>query len=133
MKTQMNFCRRAARGPFRARALTAMAIACGAYTCLGQATSSDDDITQLAKMTVNGVPITDSIMPTVRPVGSVLGDDENVLDIPRSVTTVDKAWMEDRQVTDTMDFGSFRRASTRPRSTACPLPRKSAGIWRRST
>jgi hypothetical protein len=75
--------------------------------CLGQTTPPDENITELEKMTVNGIPVDESILPTVRPVGSVLGDDENVLDIPRSVTTVDKAWMEDREVTDTMDFGQF--------------------------
>ncbi len=58
-------------------------------------------------MTVNEVPIEKQILPTVRPISSVLGDDRSILDTPRAVTSVNKAWMEDRQVHDAMDFGQF--------------------------
>jgi len=67
----------------------------------------DSNITQLERYTVSDVPIEDQILPTVRPVGSVFGDPANVLDIPRSVAMVNKAWMDDRQVTNSMDFGQF--------------------------
>jgi outer membrane receptor for monomeric catechols len=64
-------------------------------------------ITKLEQYTVSDVPIEDQILPTVRPVDSVFGDAANVLDIPRSVSMVNKAWMDDRQVTNSMDFGQF--------------------------
>jgi outer membrane receptor for monomeric catechols len=68
---------------------------------------SSDRIIKLEKYTVSDVPLEEQVLPTVRPVGSVLGDDASVLDLPRSVTTVDKAWMQERQVTDATDFGQF--------------------------
>jgi outer membrane receptor for monomeric catechols len=69
--------------------------------------AQNSDVTQLAQYTVSDVPIEDQILPTVRPVDSVFGDSANVLDIPRAVSMVDKAWMDDRQVTNSMDFGQF--------------------------
>ena len=69
--------------------------------------SSDDTVTTLEKYTVSDVPVSQQILPTVRPVDSVMGDAENVLDIPRSVTTINKAWMDDRQIKNAMDFGQF--------------------------
>jgi len=47
------------------------------------------------------------ILPTVRPIGSVFGDDRSILDTPRSVTSVNKAWMDDRQIRNAMDFSQF--------------------------
>jgi outer membrane receptor for Fe3+-dicitrate len=70
-------------------------------------TSSDDDVTQLEKMTVSDVPLDQQVLPTVRPVGNVMGDDQNIIDIPRSVSSVNAAWMEDRNVRNAMDFGQF--------------------------
>ncbi len=67
----------------------------------------DSTVTQLAKYTVSDVPLENQILPTVRPVEGVFGDAANVLDIPRSVSMVNKAWMDDRQVTNAMDFGQF--------------------------
>jgi len=65
------------------------------------------NVTEMEKFTVSEVPVENQILPTVRPVDSVLGDGTNIIDIPRSVTTVNKAWMVDRQVTDSMDLGQF--------------------------
>jgi len=56
---------------------------------------------------VSDVPIEDQILPTVRPISSVYGDDRSIIDIPRSVSSVNKAWMDDRQVKNAMDFGQF--------------------------
>jgi len=76
------------------------------------ATTTDTDntgtkVTTLEQYTVTDVPVNEQILPTVRPVGSVLGDDMSILDVPRSVSTINQAWMQDRQVTDAMDFGQF--------------------------
>ena len=69
--------------------------------------SSSDQVTLLAKFTVNEVPLDEQVLPTVRPVGDVMGDDRNILDIPRSVSSVNQAMVRDRMVKDAMDFGQF--------------------------
>ena len=56
------------------------------------ATTTDTDntgtkVTALEQYTVTDVPVNEQILPTVRPVGSVLGDDMSIIDVPRSVTT----------------------------------------------
>jgi outer membrane receptor protein involved in Fe transport len=66
-----------------------------------------EKITTLEKFTVSDVPISDQILPTVRPIDSVYGDDRAIIDIPRSVTSVNKAWMDDREIKDSTDFGQF--------------------------
>ncbi|HEY1848070.1 MAG TPA: TonB-dependent receptor [Opitutaceae bacterium] len=65
------------------------------------------EITTLEKFTVSDVPITEQVLPTVRPVGDVMGDATSVIDIPRSVSSVNAAWMQDRMVKNAMDFGQF--------------------------
>jgi hypothetical protein len=36
-----------------------------------------------------------------------MGDETNIIDIPRSVSSVNEAWMKDRMVENAMDFGQF--------------------------
>jgi iron complex outermembrane receptor protein len=69
--------------------------------------SDEDKVTTLEKFTVSDVPINEQILPTVRPIDSVYGDDRSIIDIPRSVSSVNAAWMEDRQITSAMDLGQF--------------------------
>ncbi|HZZ57616.1 MAG TPA: TonB-dependent receptor plug domain-containing protein, partial [Opitutaceae bacterium] len=69
--------------------------------------ADDDNITRMDQFTVSDVPLQQQILPTVRPVDSVLGDAADILDIPRSVSTINKAWMDDRQIKNAMDFGQF--------------------------
>ena len=64
-------------------------------------------VTTLEKYTVSDVPLSDQVLPTGRPVGDVMGDDRNIVDIPRSVSSVNSAWMRDRMVKNAMDFGQF--------------------------
>ena len=68
---------------------------------------AQDQVTTLEKYTVSDVPVTEQILPTVRPISSVYGDDRSIVDIPRSVSSVNSAWMDDRQVKSAMDFGQF--------------------------
>lgn len=69
--------------------------------------AADSNVTTLEKYTVSDVPVDEQILPTVRPVNSVFGDPADIIDIPRAVSMVNKAWMDDRQVTNSMDFGQF--------------------------
>ena len=71
------------------------------------ATTAASDVTTLEKFTVSDVPVDQQVLPTTHPVGSVFGDDRSILDTPRSVSVVNKAWMDDRNVKDAMDFGQF--------------------------
>jgi TonB dependent receptor len=66
-----------------------------------------DQVTTLEKFTVSDVPVGEQVLPTVRPVGDVMGDDRSILDIPRSVSAVNSAMIHDRMVKDAMDFGQF--------------------------
>jgi len=69
--------------------------------------SSAGGITTLEKYSVSGVPVDQQILPTARPIGSVLGDDTSILDTPRSVTSVNAAWMKERSLHDTTELGQF--------------------------
>src|SRR5579871_6899322 len=71
------------------------------------APGSSGPVTTLEKYTVSDVPLEDQVLPTVRPVGDVMGDDRNIVDIPRSVSSVNAAWMRDRMVKNAMDFSQF--------------------------
>jgi outer membrane receptor for monomeric catechols len=70
-------------------------------------TADTGPVTELAKMTVSEVPLDEQVLPTVRPIGSILGDDVSIIDTPRSVSSVNAAWMKDRQIKNAMDFGQF--------------------------
>jgi iron complex outermembrane recepter protein len=76
-------------------------------TTTSTATDNSGPVTTLEKFTVSDVPLEEQILPTVRPISSVYGDDRSIVDIPRSVSSVNKAWMDDRQVKNSMDFGQF--------------------------
>jgi len=68
---------------------------------------TDDSVTVLEKFTVSDVAPDKQVLPTVRPIGSVMGDDRSIIDTPRSVSSVNKAWMDDRQIHDSTDFSQF--------------------------
>lgn len=59
---------------------------------------------ELDTVVVRDVPIEDSVMPTARPVTSVLGDERSIVATPRSVTLVTRAQMETRNISRTTDF-----------------------------
>ena len=69
--------------------------------------ASSEPVTTLSKYTVSDVPIDDQVLPTVRPVGDVMGEDMNIIDIPRSVSAVNTAMMRDRNVKSAMDYQQF--------------------------
>jgi outer membrane receptor protein involved in Fe transport len=79
-----------------------------------------DQVTKMQKFTVTDVPVSEQILPTARPVGSVFGDDLNILDTPRSVSSVNQAWMTDRQVKNTMDFSQFAPGVYSPANYGVP-------------
>jgi len=98
----------------RGAALTTLALAFSSLPVRAQAPSiassdpaSTGPITKLEQMTVSDVPLTDQVLPTVRPIDSVYGDGMSIIDTPRAVSSVNKAWMDDRMIKNAMDFGQF--------------------------
>jgi iron complex outermembrane receptor protein len=57
--------------------------------------------TELGQVIVTaGIPIEETVLPTVAPTDSATGFDQNVVDTPRSVSVISKALMENRQIRD---------------------------------
>ncbi len=76
-------------------------------TAPATSTSSGQPVQTMAAFTVQDVPIEDQIMPTTRPISGVLGYDADIIDLPRSVTTIDKSLLSQRQVKLMTDLGQF--------------------------
>ncbi len=68
---------------------------------------TDPTVTLLDKFLVVGVADADQIMPTVRPISSVMGDMRSVLDTPRSVSSISKQLMEQVRIKSVTDFSQF--------------------------
>ncbi|MFM8360939.1 MAG: TonB-dependent receptor plug domain-containing protein, partial [Verrucomicrobiota bacterium] len=63
--------------------------------------------TEMQKTVVVGLPLEETILPTARPVGSVMGDDRSIIETPRSVSLVTKAQMEARAIARATDFNQY--------------------------
>lgn len=90
-----------------ARGALLLALAGGLPGLLSAQTASTESITLLEKFTVKDVSAEDQIMPTVRPISSVLGDSRSILDTPRSVSSINKALMEQVRIKSVTDFSQF--------------------------
>ncbi len=73
----------------------------------GDAETPVSGVHVLDRFLVNGLAIEDQIMPTVRPVSSVMGDARSVLDTPRSVSAISKELLEQVRITSVTDFSQF--------------------------
>ncbi len=70
-------------------------------------TASAQPVQTMEVFNVQDVPLDEQIMPTTRTISGVLGYDAGILDIPRSVTTIDKSLLSQRQVKLMTDLGQF--------------------------
>ena len=77
-----------------------------ALTAVAQSSSTNGPAI-MDKSVVEGLSLSETILPTARPLNSVLGDDRSIIDTPRSVTLVTKAQMEARNISRTTDFGQY--------------------------
>ena len=59
------------------------------------------------RVIVTGVTPDQSILPTVRPITSVYGTEQNIVDIPRDVSTITKEQVSFRQITSVDELGQF--------------------------
>jgi outer membrane receptor protein involved in Fe transport len=82
--------------------------------------SGESQVTTLEKYTVSDVPVSEQVLPTVRPISSVYGDGMDIVDIPRSVSSVNSAWMRDRDVKNSMDLGQFSPGVYSPANYGVP-------------
>src|ERR1700733_9296606 len=76
----------------------------------GQGSSSDQQLQQVVVTGAN-IPINEAIVPTVRPINAVYGLDLNVMDIPRNVTIISRAQLDDISVLDVRDFTKLTTSS----------------------
>lgn len=67
----------------------------------------------LDTMLVTGaeVPISDSIMPTVRPYSAAFGVDQNIQDVPRNVTIISREQLDAISIQDVRDFSKLTSSS----------------------
>jgi hypothetical protein len=89
--------------PIRIGSLAALALASGG-SALAQSAGSTN---VLDKVVVEGLSLEETVLPTARPVESVMGDDRSILETPRSVSLVTKAQMEARAISRATDFNQY--------------------------
>jgi outer membrane receptor protein involved in Fe transport len=89
------------------RAALLATLCTGGLTGTLSAQTTSEPITVLEKFVIKDVASEDQIMPTIRPVSSVLGDDRNVLDTPRSVSSISKELMEQVRIHSVTEFSQF--------------------------
>ena len=59
------------------------------------------------RVTITGVSPEESILPTARPLTSVYGTEQNIVDIPRDVSTITKEQVDFRQITSVNQLDQF--------------------------
>lgn len=96
------------------RLLILAAIAAGAFaqeTTPPASSAPGDDVLQLEKFSVNGVPIEQVVLPTARPFNSVFGFDRSILDTPRNVTIISREQLTSISIQDVRDFSKLTASS----------------------
>jgi outer membrane receptor protein involved in Fe transport len=70
---------------------------------------------QLSQVIVTaGIPIEETVLPTVSPTDAVLGTDMNVLDTPRNVSVLTSAQIQARQIVDVTNLGQYASGTYTP-------------------
>ena len=90
--------------------LGGMATAMAAQQLVAQGTSAAPAAVvtnTMDRVVVQGLSLSETVLPTARPVESVMGDDRSILDTPRSVSLVTKAQMEARAINRATDFNQY--------------------------
>lgn len=88
--------------------MTGFAAACSAHGVRAQtAPSPGEPVVTLEKFISSESVGEDSIVPTVRPISSVLGRDASILEVPRGVSTITKGQLEERNVQRVEDLSQF--------------------------
>src|SRR5271155_4491377 len=77
----------------------------------GAAAASSDAAVQLEAFKVSDVPTEQVILPNARPLNSVFGTDDNIIDIPRDVTIVSREQMDTIGIQEVTDFSKLTASS----------------------
>lgn len=93
-------------------------IALGATTALSAqtTTAANDDPVRLGRFEVTGLPVEDSVNPLVRPVEGLFGDARDILDTPRSFSTITQALLRERGINGVSEFVAYAPGSYAPAS-----------------
>ena len=73
--------------------------------------AAGDEVLELEKFSVNGVPIEQVVLPTARPFNSVFGFDRSILDTPRNVTIISREQLTSISIQDVRDFSKLTASS----------------------
>ena len=95
----------------RLRLFAATALLCAARMSAQPADAKTDDTVLLDKLSVNGVAPEQQILPTARPFNSVFGTDDNIVDLPRSVTIISRQQLSDINISSVLDFSKLTSSS----------------------
>ncbi len=95
----------------RLRLFAATALLCAARMSAQTADTKTDDTVLLDKLSVNGVAPEQQILPTARPFNSVFGTDDNIVDLPRSVTIISRQQLSDINISSVLDFSKLTSSS----------------------
>ena len=74
----------------------------------------------MEKTVVEGLALNETILPTARPINSVLGDDRSIIDTPRSVSLITKAQVEERGIARMTDLGQLVPGAYTPERYGLP-------------
>jgi outer membrane receptor protein involved in Fe transport len=95
----------------RLRLIAAAALLCAARMSAQTSDTKTDDTVILDKLSVNGVAPEQQILPTARPFNSVFGTDDNIVDLPRSVTIISRQQLSDINISSVLDFSKLTSSS----------------------
>ncbi|MBL9206945.1 MAG: TonB-dependent receptor plug domain-containing protein, partial [Opitutaceae bacterium] len=84
-----------------------LAVAAALVCSLQAQDTKNEAVITLEKFISSGSVGEDSIVPTVRPIASVLGREGSILDTPRAVSTITRGQLEERNVQRVEDLSQF--------------------------
>ena len=87
-----------------------------ATSIAARAESTGDELIQLERFDVAGVPIEGSVNPLTRPMEGVFGDARGILETPRAVSTITQALVRERGIEGVREFVAFAAGSYAPAS-----------------
>jgi catecholate siderophore receptor len=98
------------------RSSLAVLLAAGTFARLSAqvaapAPASSEEVLELERFKVTGVPVEEQILPTSRPFSSVFGLDRNIVDTPRNVTIISREQLDAISIQDVRDFSKLTASS----------------------
>jgi len=73
--------------------------------------TTSGETVQMDAFKVNDVPADEAILPTARPFNSVFGTEDNILNVPRSVTIISREQMDTIGIEEVTDFSKLTASS----------------------